>query len=125
MVITSFLINDKIERSWFFKETFLLADFSMQVVLGILFFILSKVDIKFINCELNWRLYTTIEALPSIKQVEFIRKKKFTAITLNLNNEIFVIYIAFLANSNLEIDIYFSYRAQIASLILDKILLTL
>ena len=41
MVLASFSVQDKLEKIWFFRETFLLADTSMEVVLGMLFLTLS------------------------------------------------------------------------------------
>lgn len=49
MVITSFLIEDKEKISRFFEETFLLADTSMNIALGILFFTLSNVEINLMD----------------------------------------------------------------------------
>ena len=45
MVIAAFQIVDKLSHSLFFQKTFLLADISMKVVLGMLFVILSNADI--------------------------------------------------------------------------------
>ena len=45
MVIAAFQVVYKLGRSWFFQETFLVADISMEVVLGVLFFTLSNADI--------------------------------------------------------------------------------
>ena len=53
MVIATFQGVDKLGRSWFFQETFLLADISMKVVLGMLFFTFSNVDIQFAEKKLS------------------------------------------------------------------------
>ena len=45
MVIAAFQVVDKLGRSRFFQETFLLADISMKVVLGMPFLTLSNADI--------------------------------------------------------------------------------
>ena len=47
MVIASFQIQDKLRKPLFFQKTFLLAGFSVEVVLQMPFFTLSNVDIKF------------------------------------------------------------------------------
>ena len=52
MVIASFSIKDKEEKSRFFEETFLLADISIDIALGIPFFTLSNVEIDFVNCHI-------------------------------------------------------------------------
>ena len=45
MVIAAFQVVDKLGFSRFFQEIFLLADISIKVVLGMLFFILSNIDV--------------------------------------------------------------------------------
>ena len=45
MVIAAFLVVDKPGRSWFLQKTFLLADISMKVVLGMSFLTLSNADV--------------------------------------------------------------------------------
>ena len=53
IVIATFQVVDKLDCSWFFKETFLLADISMEVVLGMLFLIFSNADVQFAEKELT------------------------------------------------------------------------
>ena len=53
MVIAAFQVVDKLGRSQFFQETFLLADISMEVVLSMPFLILNKADIQFAEKELT------------------------------------------------------------------------
>ena len=45
MVIAAFQIVDKLGRSWFFQETFLLADISIKVVLVMPFLTFSNADV--------------------------------------------------------------------------------
>lgn len=47
MTIATFSVQDKLGWNRFFKETFLLTDTSMEVVLGMLFLSLSNADIDF------------------------------------------------------------------------------
>ena len=47
IVLASFQIEDTLGRAQFFQETFLLMDLRVEVVLEILFLILSNADIKF------------------------------------------------------------------------------
>lgn len=82
MVIAGFQIQDKLGRVRFFQETFLLADISMKVVLGMPFLTLSNADIQFAERELAWRTYTAAEALPTTRRVEII-DKEFAAAALN------------------------------------------
>ena len=53
MVIAAFQVVHKLGRSWFFQETFLLADISMEVVLGMPFLILSNADVQFAEKKLT------------------------------------------------------------------------
>ena len=47
MVLASFQVEDTLGRAWFFQETFLLADLSIEIVLGMPFLTLSNANIKF------------------------------------------------------------------------------
>ena len=52
MVVAAFLVEDKANQVRFFEETFLVANVSPEVVLGMLFLTLSSVDIDFSGWEL-------------------------------------------------------------------------
>lgn len=67
MVLVKFQIEDKLERAQFFQKTFLLADTSIEIILGMSFLTLSNVNMQFAERELIWQSYTPIEALPTIK----------------------------------------------------------
>ena len=118
MVLANFQVEDKLGRSQFFQETFLLADISTEVVLGMPFLTLSNADIQFIEKELTWRSYTTAKVLPTIKQVELINKKEFAKAVLDENSETFVIHVASL---NLVPGIHLDREAQLASLLNKKV----
>ena len=45
MVIAAFQVANKLSHSQFFQETFLSANISIKVVLGMQFFILSNIDV--------------------------------------------------------------------------------
>ena len=45
MVLASFQVDDKLGKIWFFQETFLLADISVEVVPGIFFLTFSNADV--------------------------------------------------------------------------------
>ncbi len=47
MVSARFLLQDNLERVQFFEETFLLADISMEVVLGMAFLTFSNANFQF------------------------------------------------------------------------------
>ena len=67
MVLASFQVEDKLGRTRFFQELFLLADNTMEVVLGMPFLTLSNADVSFSERELTWKSYTVDEALPTTK----------------------------------------------------------
>lgn len=87
----------------------------MDITLKILFIILSYVKINLINWKLYSKLYITIEAFSTIKWIKLIETKEFETIAHNSDNEIFVVHIASLAS--FVLNIYSSYRAQLALLI--------
>ena len=118
MVLADFQVENKLRRARFFQETFFLTDISAEVVLGMLFLTLSNADIQFVEKELTWRFYTIAEALPTIKRVKLIDKKGFAKTVLDENSETFVVHIASL-NSTL-LDVYSSRRPQISGLITKK-----
>ena len=117
MVLTNFQLDDKLRRAWFFQETFLLANISAKVVLGMFFHTFSNINIQFIEKELTWRSYTTVKAVPTTKRVELICKKKFAKAALDENSETFVIYVASL---NL-VPVLGIHPAQIASLLTKEV----
>ena len=92
MVISAFQIVDKLGRSQFFQNTFLLANISMEVVLGMLFLILNNVDIQFAEKKLTWRTYTTKKSFPTTCQVEIMNGKKFAKVVFDENVEAFLVY---------------------------------
>ena len=52
MVVTAFLVTNKANQVIFFEETFLMANISLKIVLGILFLTLSGADVDFLNRKL-------------------------------------------------------------------------
>lgn len=65
----------------------------MEVVLNMLFFSLSNIDIKFAKLEkLIWRFYTATETWFTTSWVKLIDKRKFAKTTLNENSKSFMIY---------------------------------
>ena len=82
------------------------------------FLTLSNADAQFVEKELTWRSYTTAEALPTTKRVEFINKKKFAKAALDENSKTFVVYVTSL---NLVPGIYPNREAQIAFLLTEEV----
>ena len=120
MVIAGFQVEEKLGRARFFQESFLLAETSMEVVLGMPFLAFSNVDIQFAEKELIWRSYTAAEALSTTKWVELIDKKEFAKATLDEESETFVVHIAILEAPLAGMAIHLSWVAHISALIQDK-----
>ena len=47
MIIASFQVENKLDRTWLFQESFLLADTSIEVVLAMFFFTVGNTNIQF------------------------------------------------------------------------------
>ena len=105
-VLASFQVEDKLGRAWFFQKLFLLADITMQLMLGMLFLTLSNADVSFLQRELIWKSYTVDEALPTTKWVELIDKKEFAKAALDADLEIFVMHVVTLEAPLAEMPIY-------------------
>lgn len=65
-------------------------------------------------------MYITAKTLPITRWVELVGKKEFISATFDSNNKIFIIHIAFLVSSNLDIDAHFFCQAWITSLKVDQ-----
>ena len=61
-----------------------------------------------------------VEVLLTTRKVKFIDKREFAAAALNVDNEIFMMHIAALAEPTI-MPIYPSYQAQVATLTSKKI----
>ena len=121
MVIVGFQVIDKLGRAWFFQETFLLADTTMEVVLRMPFLTLSNADIQFAKKELTQRIYTTKDALPTTQRVELIDKKEFAKAALDENIEAFVIHVSSLSLGS-KMTIHPAREDQIALLLAEKVI---
>ena len=94
IVIPAFQVFNKLGCSWFFQETFLPANISIKVVLGLLFPTFSNSDIQFTKKKLIWRTYTTKEALPTTCRVKLIDQKEFAKAALDENIKAFIVHIS-------------------------------
>ena len=94
----------------------------MEVVLQMPFLTLGNANIQFVEKELAWRSYTSVEALPITKRVELINKKEFAKTVLDEESETFVVYVAALKTSpgSVGMTIHPSRAAQIAALKQDE-----
>ncbi len=53
MILVDFSVQNKLGKDWFFEETFLFTDTSIEVVLGMLFLALSNANTQFIEKKLE------------------------------------------------------------------------
>ena len=90
MIIARFSIQDKSGKIWFFEETFLLVDTSMEVVLRMLFLTLSKAGILFDTKSFIWRSYNIAKALYIARWINYI---KFAKVILDEISKTFVEYL--------------------------------
>ena len=120
IAITGISIQDKSDRTRFFEETFLLADTSIEIVLGILFLALSNADIQFDIKSLTYRSYNAAEALPIARRVKIINKHKSAQAIFDNKSGTFVMYIA--AMKALKPAIYQSWAPLLVTLKQDKAL---
>ena len=118
MIIAGFQVVDKLGRSRFFQETFLLADISMEVVLSMLFLTLNNADDQFAENKLTWRTHTTKKALPTTWRVKIIDQKEFVKAALDENVEPFVVHFSFLRS---RMTIHLAREAQLALLLVEKV----
>lgn len=124
IVISAFLVIDKANRVKFFKENFLVTNISPEVVLGMLFFILSNADIDFLGWKLRWRTSITKKALPTIRCVKLVDKKEFTFVALDPEYETFIVHVRLVSSVPLlnssPLDVHLSCKPQITGLITKK-----
>ena len=90
MVVSAFCVINMANRIRFFKETFLVANISPEVVFGILFLNLSSIKIDFSGRELRWRTYITKKALLTTRRIEPVGRKEFATVALDLVYETYV-----------------------------------
>ena len=84
------------------------------------FLIFGIADIQLAEKKFVWRIYIAAKALPTIKKVEIIRRKKFAIAALNVDSKIFIIHIATIVEFTIML-IYFFYKTPVALLKRTKI----
>ena len=124
MMVVAFLVTDKANQVRFFEETFLVANVSPEVVLGMPFLTLSGADVDFSGRELRWKTYTVEEALPTTRRVELVGKKEFAAAALDPEHETYVVHVGSVRSnaspSSSPLDVHPSRRPQISGLIAEE-----
>lgn len=99
------------------KKTFLVINTDVKVILKMLFLFFSNRNIKFIEKELIWKIYSTSKVLLTNKQIQLIDYKIFIAAALDLGKEAFIIYVPYL---KAEISIHLAWECQITLLLAKK-----
>ena len=95
-----------------------MANIVPKVVFGIFLLTLSSANVDFLDRELRWSTYNTKETFSISKRIELEEKKEFAAIALNPKHKTFIIHIASLSSTPLNI--YPSRRPQISGLIVEE-----
>lgn len=93
------MVENKLDRAYFFWKRFLLAHISVNILLKMLFLTFNNTNIRFTNRKLTWRSYTNTKILLITKWVELIDKKKFVKMALKKDLKTFVIYVVALEAS--------------------------
>lgn len=89
MVSATFSVEDKHGRTRWFEETFLIADVSHDIVLGMPFLKLADPNIRFAKSTLLWRDYTAETALPTERRLELVDPEVFTEDALDKKSFVF------------------------------------
>lgn len=113
IVLANFQVEERLGKTRFIQKTFLIVNTTLEVIFKILFLIFSNINIQFTQEELIQRSYTTKKALPTTNQVEFINKKEFA----KLNVEVLVVFMFSLSLESIHLD----KKAQIASLLTKEV----
>lgn len=117
----SFQVEDKLKKPGFFKKIFLLTDLNVELVLEMLFLMLSNANIQFIKKKLIWKSYTTTKVLPTTKYIDLINKKEFAKTVLGKNIKAFVVLVILFNFGKLIMLIYLAKKIQITLLIAKKV----
>ena len=123
MVVAAFSMEDKANQVRFFEVTFLVANVSPEIVLGMPFLTLSGADVDFLGRELQWRTYSTKEALTTTRHVELVDKKEFAAAALYPEHETYVVHVGSVSFNVLPsflLHVYLFCKPQISGLIVEE-----
>ena len=115
MVVAAFSVVDKVNWVRFFEKIFLIANVSLEVVIGMSFLTLSGANVDFLGWEFRWKTCTIKEALLTIRYIELVRKKEFAAATLDPKYETLVIHVTSLSSIPLNA------KPQISGLITKEV----
>ena len=94
MVLAKFSVDDKLERTRWFEETFLIANVSHDVVLGMPFLKLGNPDVHFAEGSLTWRDYSVSTSLPTERRIELVEPETFAEDARDDKSACFVVQVA-------------------------------
>ena len=100
-----------------------MANVSPEIVLGMLFFTLSGINVDFLGWKLRSRTYITKKTLLTTRHVELVDKKEFIAAALDPEYEIYVVYVGSVSSdvfpicSPLKLNVHPFCRLQVSGLI--------
>ena len=126
MVVAAFSVVHKANRVRFFEETFLVANVSPEIVLGMPFLTVSGADVDFSGRELRWRIYITENVFPTTRHIELVDKKEFAAAELDPEHKTYVVHVTSLSSTplasleSIPLDVHPFRRPQISSLIAEE-----
>lgn len=124
MVLVSFQVENKLKKTRFFQETFLVANTSVEVILRMLFLAFSNSNVSFALKKLTWRSYATLKALSITRRIKVINQKEFAIATLDPNKEVFVVHVVSLS-LRFKVLIHRTWEAQIVALDTEKVIVQL
>ena len=101
MVVAAFSVVDKANRERFFEKTFLVANVSPELVLGMPFLTLSGADIDFSDRELWSKTCITKEVFSTTRRVKLVGRNEFVAIVLDPEYETYIVHVASLSSTPL------------------------
>ena len=94
MVLAKLSLDDKLERTRWFEETFLIANVSHDVVLGMPFLKLGNPDVHFAEGSLTWRDYSVSTSLPTERRIELVEPETFAEDARDDKSACFVVQVA-------------------------------
>ncbi len=119
IIVSILSISDKSDKERFFKESFLLTNIKLDIILKIFFLTISNTNIDFLARDLQQRSYITRDILSITRKVGLIEKKEFIVANLDSKPETLVVHIATLSVASAD-EVHLSKRAQIAHLKADR-----
>lgn len=93
IVTAGFSVYNKLGIAQFFEDTFLVANTSMEMILGMLFLSFSNINIQYDFRKYTRKTYMTTKTTFIVRRVELIEKYEFVKAALHENFETFEVHI--------------------------------